>query len=58
MRSRLPFLLNIFNLLAPKTPLERPKIAVFKLSVAIGDNKVIIKKPLIATRYSLIISYL
>ena len=27
-------------------------------NVAIGDNKVIIKNPLIATRYSLIISYL
>ena len=40
-------MLNIFNLLAPKTPLERPKIAVFKLSVAIGDNKVIIKSPLL-----------
>ena len=40
-------MLNIFNLLAPKTPLERPKIAVFKLSVAIGGNKVTIEKTLL-----------
>ena len=35
-----------------------PEKRCFLQNVAIGGNKVIIKKPIIATRYTLIISYL
>ena len=42
----------------PKIPLKHLYFADFMPKVVIGDNKVTIKMPLIATRYSLIIKEL
>ena len=47
-----------FQPFSSKNASRTPEKRCFLQNVAIGDNKVIIKKPLIAIRYALIISYL
>ena len=59
LRNKDPLrIVTCFQPFSSQNTSKTPEKRCFLQNVAIGDNKVIIKKPLIATRYSLSISYL